>query len=195
MHPRVQSRLPRYLVPCWAVQRVTVYRARRPEPLQVRRGAAVADTLGLLRLRVVAARFEPAAFRPYPAAARSIHPKADGCHLPHGRWPPDKLEWAMVQQQLRGKAVNEVVFDGKAVVAQLPHSIAAFFVPIGSEGEEEGNAAGYAAARQAARASHEDFLGAYQVTRDDVPLLLYDRLATRDPFSMSTEYFSGIDER
>lgn len=86
-------------------------------------------------------------------------------------WRPDGLQWAMEQQKLRGKAVNEVVLDARVVAAGLPHTIEAFFLPLGS-----GDC-------HWAMDAHAAFLKEYNITEDDVPLLAYNLNTWSSPFS------------
>ncbi|KAL1525503.1 hypothetical protein AB1Y20_020359 [Prymnesium parvum] len=78
-------------------------------------------------------------------------------------WPPDGLKWAMKQQVLRRKSVNEVSIDARPIIDQLPYSIEAFFV----------TSMNFLEKLERAIEAHQDFLEEYAITDDSVPLLLY----------------------
>lgn len=89
----------------------------------------------------------------------------------------------MTQQAIRQKAINEVVIDTRPVIEQFPHSIEAFFV-LGLDDDDFDRA----------EAAYQDFVDAFNVSKDDVPLLRWitaegvDKGSAAAPFSVVPDW-------
>ena len=87
-------------------------------------------------------------------------------------WKPSSIKWMLTLQKQRHGGYNEVVYDTDMSwwADALPTAIEAFFVP--EDAPED--------AKERARTAHAAFLQEYQVSADDVPLLMW--AFSGDPF-------------
>ena len=85
-------------------------------------------------------------------------------------WKPEQLE-LLSGKYRRGSSYNEVVLDSKDWGANLPHSVDAFFYPVGC-----------IMCERTVREVHCRFLAAYDLTACDVPLVRFWMDGHLEPF-------------
>lgn len=115
-------------------------------------------------------------------------------------WPPNKTH---IMMQIRdgyaernekppakfwddGKFYDELIFDAEYFVANLPHSITAFFFQPGLCG---GDAYDGPKCTDYAIGAHRNFLAHYGLTKEDVPLLQFDSFNWDLPFTVNPDIY------
>ena len=116
-------------------------------------------------------------------------PCLESCANPGAKWWRCSWPAGMIQRMMEAQPTdshNEVVLDASNWVANLPHTIEAFFAVRWPDDLIASPTLHYQRAEnQNVHQKHREFLEKYGLTSDDVPLLLYDvRDGRSPPFSM-----------